>query len=223
MVAPKKRQIRHNRDNHLRIKNGMIRRHAIACGAKGVASLVYESYRACLKEEIKEWMRKVLTYTEHARRMTVKVKDLENVLTLKSYRVPHITGTSAFGSLEEIKKSNAEGFFLAVGPFQDLVREIGGDMKVDMRYSEKFMLVFQHVIEVAMNHHLTLTVALTSFKGAKAIKVTHFQMAHAIISGTYNHTAPHDMVSYVSEAIKIRNARGRATKATAAKKARSKK
>jgi histone H4 len=218
MVAPKKR---HNRDNHLRIKRGMIRRHAIACGAKGVAGLVYDQYRGCLKEEIEEWMRKVLTYAEHARRKTVKVKDLEHVLTLKSYRVPHITGTSAFGSLEEIKKSNAEGFFLAVSPFQDLVREIGGDMKVDMRYSEKFMLVFQHVIEVVMNHHLTLAVALTAFKGAKVVGKTHFKMAHTIISGTYNHTAPHDMVSY--EAIKIRNTRGRATKATAAKKVRSKK
>ncbi len=77
------RKIRHRkvlRDNIQGVTKGAIQRLAHVAGVKRVSGVVYEEIRGVLKVYLEKVLKSAILYTEHSRRRTVSVEDVEAAL-----------------------------------------------------------------------------------------------------------------------------------------------
>ena len=162
------------RDNIQGVTKGAIQRLAHVAGVKRISGLVYEEIRGVLKVYLENVLRNAILYTEHSRRRTVSVEDVEAALnrhetsggairgkpkakpcpkhgygfSLGMGRKPHrfLPGTVA---LRKIRYYQKQSSCLHIGmlPFQRLVREIAQDYKTDLRFSKEAVTLLQYAAE----------------------------------------------------------------------------
>ena len=162
------------RDNIQGVTKGAIQRLAHVAGVKRISGLVYEEIRGVLKVYLENVLRNAILYTEHSRRRTVSVEDVEAALNRHepsggairgkpkakpcpkhgygfSFGVgqkPHrfLPGTVA---IRKIRFYQRQSRCLHIGmlPFQRLVREIGQDYKTDLRFSKEAVILLQYAAE----------------------------------------------------------------------------
>jgi histone H3/H4/ubiquitin len=162
------------RDNIQGVTKGAIQRLAHVAGVKRISGLVYEEIRGVLKVYLENVLKNAILYTEHSRRKTVSVEDVEAALNRHepsggvirgkpkakpcpkhgygfSFGVgqkPHrfLPGTVA---IRKIRFYQRQSRCLHIGmlPFQRLVREIGQDYKTDLRFSKEAVILLQYAAE----------------------------------------------------------------------------
>lgn len=162
------------RDNIQGVTKGAIQRLAQVAGVKRISGLVYEEIRGVLKVYLENVLKNAILYTEHSRRKTVSVEDVEAALNRHepsggvirgkpkakpcpkhgygfSFGVgqkPHrfLPGTVA---IRKIRFYQRQSRCLHIGmlPFQRLVREIGQDYKTDLRFSKEALILLQYAAE----------------------------------------------------------------------------
>jgi len=162
------------RDNIQGVTKGAIQRLAHVAGVKRISGLVYEEIRGVLKVYLEHVLRNAILYTEHSRRRTVSVEDVEAALNRHEPSGGAIRGKSkakpcpkhgygfSFGmgqkphrflpgtvALRKIRFYQKQSSCLHIGmlPFQRLVREIGQDYRTDLRFSKEAMTLLQYAAE----------------------------------------------------------------------------
>ncbi len=162
------------RDNIQGVTKGAIQRLAHVAGVKRISGLVYEEIRGVLKVYLENVLRNAILYTEHSRRRTVSVEDVEAALNRHEPSGGAIRGKPkakpcpkhgygfSFGmgqkphrflpgtvALRKIRFYQKQSSCLHIGmlPFQRLIREIGQDYKTDLRFSKEAMTLLQYAAE----------------------------------------------------------------------------
>ena len=162
------------RDNIQGVTKGAIQRLAHVAGVKRISGLVYEEIRGVLKVYLENVLRNAILYTEHSRRRTVSVEDVEAALNRHEPSGGAIRGKPkakpcpkhgygfSFGmgqkphrflpgtvALRKIRFYQKQSSCLHIGmlPFQRLVREIGQDYKTDLRFSKEAVTLLQYAAE----------------------------------------------------------------------------
>ena len=162
------------RDNIQGVTKGAIQRLAHVAGVKRISGLVYEEIRGVLKVYLENVLRNAILYTEHSRRRTVSVEDVEAALNRHEPSGGAIRGKPkakpcpkhgygfSFGmgqkphrflpgtvALRKIRYYQKQSSCLHIGmlPFQRLVREIGQDYKTDLRFSKEAVTLLQYAAE----------------------------------------------------------------------------
>jgi ubiquitin-large subunit ribosomal protein L40e len=162
------------RDNIQGVTKGAIQRLAQVAGVKRISGLVYEEIRGVLKVYLENVLRNAILYTEHSRRRTVSVEDVEAALNRHESSGGAIRGKPkakpcpkhgygfSFGmgqkphrflpgtvALRKIRFYQKQSSCLHIGmlPFQRLIREIGQDYKTDLRFSKEAMTLLQYAAE----------------------------------------------------------------------------
>ena len=162
------------RDNIQGVTKGAIQRLAHVAGVKRISGLVYEEIRGVLKVYLENVLKNAILYTEHSRRRTVSVEDVEAALNRhtpsggvihgkpKAKRCPTHGYGFSFGmgqkphrflpgtvALRKIRFYQKQSSCLHIGmlPFQRLIREIGQDYKTDLRFSKEAMTLLQYAAE----------------------------------------------------------------------------
>lgn len=162
------------RDNIQGVTKGAIQRLAHVAGVKRISGLVYEEIRGVLKVYLENVLRNAILYTEHSRRRTVSVEDVEAALNRHETSGGAIRGKPkakpcpkhgygfSFGmgqkphrflpgtvALRKIRFYQKQSSCLHIGmlPFQRLVREIGQDYKTDLRFSKEAVALLQYAAE----------------------------------------------------------------------------
>ena len=162
------------RDNIQGVTKGAIQRLAHVAGVKRISGLVYEEIRGVLKVYLENVLRNAILYTEHSRRRTVSVEDVEAALNRHETSGGAIRGKPkakpcpkhgygfSFGmgqkphrflpgtvALRKIRFYQKQSSCLHIGmlPFQRLVREIGQDYKTDLRFSKEAVTLLQYAAE----------------------------------------------------------------------------
>ena len=162
------------RDNIQGVTKGAIQRLAHVAGVKRISGLVYEEIRGVLKVYLENVLRNAILYTEHSRRRTVSVEDVEAALNRHEPSGGAIRGKPkakpcpkhgygfSFGmgqkphrflpgtvALRKIRYYQKQSSCLHIGmlPFQRLIREIGQDYKTDLRFSKEAMTLLQYAAE----------------------------------------------------------------------------
>ena len=162
------------RDNIQGVTKGAIQRLAQVAGVKRISGLVYEEIRGVLKVYLENVLRNAILYTEHSRRKTVSVEDVEAALNRHEPSGGAIRGKPkakpcpkhgygfSFGmgqkphrflpgtvALRKIRFYQKQSSCLHIGmlPFQRLIREIGQDYKTDLRFSKEAMTLLQYAAE----------------------------------------------------------------------------
>lgn len=162
--APRRRKVL--RDNISGITKPGITRLARAGGVKRIELYVYEEIRGVLKLHLENLIRDAVTFTEHDRRKTVSVSDVRKAakrmgICLSAADVDkckarpgkggkHAKGKKAHKfnpgtvALQEIRYyQKTSCLLLPKLPFSRLVREIGQDFKVNLRFSADALNLFQ--------------------------------------------------------------------------------
>ena len=163
------------RDNIQGVTKGAIQRLAHVAGVKRISGLVYEEIRGVLKVYLENVLKNAILYTEHSRRRTVSVEDVEAALNRHepsggvirgkpkakpcpkhgygfSFGVgqkPHrfLPGTVA---LRKIRFYQKQSSCLHIGmlPFQRLIREIAQNyVSWPIRFSKEAMTLLQYAAE----------------------------------------------------------------------------
>ena len=162
------------RDNIQGVTKGAIQRLAHVAGVKRISGLVYEEIRGVLKVYLENVLRNAILYTEHSRRRTVSVEDVEAALNRHETSGGAIRGKPkakpcpkhgygfSFGmgqkphrflpgtvALRKIRFYQKQSSCLHIGmlPFQRLVREIAQDYKTDLRFSKEAVTLLQYAAE----------------------------------------------------------------------------
>jgi histone H3/H4/ubiquitin len=162
------------RDNIQGVTKGAIQRLAHVAGVKRISGLVYEEIRGVLKVYLENVLKNAILYTEHSRRRTVSVEDVEAALNRHEPSGGAIRGKPkakpcpkhgygfSFGmgqkphrflpgtvALRKIRFYQKQSSCLHIGmlPFQRLIREIGQDYKTDLRFSKEAMTLLQYAAE----------------------------------------------------------------------------
>ena len=162
------------RDNIQGVTKGAIQRLAHVAGVKRISGLVYEEIRGVLKVYLENVLRNAILYTNHSRRKTVSVEDVEAALNRHEPSGGAIRGKPkakpcpkhgygfSFGmgqkphrflpgtvALRKIRFYQKQSSCLHIGmlPFQRLVREIGQDYKTDLRFSKEAVTLLQYAAE----------------------------------------------------------------------------
>lgn len=162
------------RDNIQGVTKGAIQRLAHVAGVKRISGLVYEEIRGVLKVYLENVLKNAILYTEHSRRRTVSVEDVEAALNRHETSGGAIRGKPkakpcpkhgygfSFGmgqkphrflpgtvALRKIRFYQKQSSCLHIGmlPFQRLVREIGQDYKTDLRFSKEAVTLLQYAAE----------------------------------------------------------------------------
>ena len=162
------------RDNIQGVTKGAIQRLAHVAGVKRISGLVYEEIRGVLKVYLENVLKNAILYTEHSRRRTVSVEDVEAALNRHEPSGGAIRGKPkakpcpkhgygfSFGmgqkphrflpgtvALRKIRFYQKQSSCLHIGmlPFQRLVREIGQDYKTDLRFSKEAVTLLQYAAE----------------------------------------------------------------------------
>ena len=162
------------RDNIQGVTKGAIQRLAQVAGVKRISGLVYEEIRGVLKVYLENVLKNAILYTEHSRRRTVSVEDVEAALNRHEPSGGAIRGKPkakpcpkhgygfSFGmgqkphrflpgtvALRKIRFYQKQSSCLHIGmlPFQRLVREIGQDYKTDLRFSKEAVTLLQYAAE----------------------------------------------------------------------------
>ena len=162
------------RDNIQGVTKGAIQRLAQVAGVKRISGLVYEEIRGVLKVYLENVLKNAILYTEHSRRKTVSVEDVEAALNRHEPSGGAIRGKPkakpcpkhgygfSFGmgqkphrflpgtvALRKIRFYQKQSSCLHIGmlPFQRLIREIGQDYKTDLRFSKEAMTLLQYAAE----------------------------------------------------------------------------
>lgn len=162
------------RDNIQGVTKGAIQRLAQVAGVKRISGLVYEEIRGVLKVYLENVLKNAILYTEHSRRRTVSVEDVEAALNRHEPSGGAIRGKPkakpcpkhgygfSFGmgqkphrflpgtvALRKIRFYQKQSSCLHIGmlPFQRLIREIGQDYKTDLRFSKEAMTLLQYAAE----------------------------------------------------------------------------
>ena len=162
------------RDNIQGVTKGAIQRLAHVAGVKRISGLVYEEIRGVLKVYLENVLKNAILYTEHSRRRTVSVEDVEAALNRHEPSGGAIRGKPkakpcpkhgygfSFGmgqkphrflpgtvALRKIRFYQKQSSCLHIGmlPFQRLVREIGQDYKTDLRFSKEAVILLQYAAE----------------------------------------------------------------------------
>ena len=162
------------RDNIQGVTKGAIQRLAHVAGVKRISGLVYEEIRGVLKVYLENVLRNAILYTEHSRRRTVSVEDVEAALNRHETSGGAIRGKPkakpcpkhgygfSFGmgqkphrflpgtvALRKIRYYQKQSSCLHIGmlPFQRLVREIAQDYKTDLRFSKEAVTLLQYAAE----------------------------------------------------------------------------
>ena len=162
------------RDNIQGVTKGAIQRLAHVAGVKRISGLVYEEIRGVLKVYLENVLKNAILYTEHSRRRTVSVEDVEAALNRHEPSGGAIRGKPkakpcrkhgygfSFGmgqkphrflpgtvALRKIRYYQKQSSCLHIGmlPFQRLVREIGQDYKTDLRFSKEAVTLLQYAAE----------------------------------------------------------------------------
>ena len=173
----KPRKIRHRkvlRDNIQGVTKGAIQRLAQVAGVKRISGLVYEEIRGVLKVYLENVLKNAILYTEHSRRRTVSVEDVEAALNRHEPSGGAIRGKPkakpcpkhgygfSFGmgqkphrflpgtvALRKIRYYQKQSSCLHIGmlPFQRLVREIAQEYKTDLRFSKEAVTLLQYAAE----------------------------------------------------------------------------
>ena len=162
------------RDNIQGDTKGAIQRLAQVAGVKRISGLVYEEIRGVFKVYLENVLQNAILYTEHSRRRTVSVGDVEAALNRHepsggvirgkpkakpcpkhgygfSFGVgqkPHryLPGTVAIRKIRFYQKQ-AGCLHIGMLPFERLVREIGQDHKTDLRFSKEAITLLQYAAE----------------------------------------------------------------------------
>ena len=162
------------RDNIQGVTKGAIQRLAQVAGVKRISGLVYEEIRGVFKVYLENVLQNAILYTEHSRRRTVSVGDVEAALNRHepsggvirgkpkakpcpkhgygfSFGVgqkPHryLPGTVAIRKIRFYQKQ-AGCLHIGMLPFERLVREIGQDHKTDLRFSKEAITLLQYAAE----------------------------------------------------------------------------
>ena len=162
------------RDNIQGVTKGAIQRLAQVAGVKRISGLVYEEIRGVFKVYLENVLKNAILYTEHSRRKTVSVEDVEAALNRHEpsggvirgkpkakpcpkhgYRFsfgvgqkPHrfLPGTVAIRKIRFYQKQSS-CLHIGMLPFQRLIREIGQDYKTDLRFSKEAMTLLQYAAE----------------------------------------------------------------------------
>ena len=162
------------RDNIQGVTKGAIQRLAQVAGVKRISGLVYEEIRGVFKVYLENVLRNAILYTEHSRRRTVSVEDVEAALNRHESSGGAIRGKPkakpcpkhgygfSFGmgqkphrflpgtvALRKIRFYQKQAGCLHIGmlPFERLVREIGQDHKTDLRFSKEAITLLQYAAE----------------------------------------------------------------------------
>ena len=162
------------RDNIQGVTKGAIQRLAHVAGVKRISGLVYEEIRGVLKVYLENVLRNAILYTNHSRRKTVSVEDVEAALNRHEPSGGAIRGKPkakpcpkhgygfSFGmgqkphrflpgtvALRKIRFYQKQSSCLHIGmlPFQRLVREIAQDYKTDLRFSKEAVTLLQYAAE----------------------------------------------------------------------------
>ena len=162
------------RDNIQGVTKGAIQRLAQVAGVKRISGLVYEEIRGVFKVYLENVLQNAILYTEHSRRRTVSVGDVEAALNRHEPSGGAIRGKPkakpcpkhgygfSFGmgqkphrflpgtvALRKIRFYQKQSSCLHIGmlPFQRLIREIGQDYKTDLRFSKEAMTLLQYAAE----------------------------------------------------------------------------
>ena len=162
------------RDNIQGVTKGAIQRLAQVAGVKRISGLVYEEIRGVFKVYLENVLKNAILYTEHSRRRTVSVEDVEAALNRhepsggvirgkpKAKPCPKHGYGFSFGvgqkprrflpgtvAIRKIRFYQKQSGCLHIGmlPFQRLIREIGQDYKTDLRFSKEAMTLLQYAAE----------------------------------------------------------------------------
>ena len=162
------------RDNIQGVTKGAIQRLAHVAGVKRISGLVYEEIRGVLKVYLENVLKNAILYTNHSRRKTVSVEDVEAALNRHEPSGGAIRGKPkakpcpkhgygfSFGmgqkphrflpgtvALRKIRFYQKQSSCLHIGmlPFQRLVREIAQDYKTDLRFSKEAVTLLQYAAE----------------------------------------------------------------------------
>lgn len=162
------------RDNIQGVTKGAIQRLAHVAGVKRISGLVYEEIRGVLKVYLENVLRNAILYTNHSRRKTVSVEDVEAALNRhepsggairgkpKAKACPKHGYGFSFGmgqkphrflpgtvALRKIRYYQKQSSCLHIGmlPFQRLVREIAQEYKTDLRFSKEAVTLLQYAAE----------------------------------------------------------------------------
>lgn len=184
-------------DNIQGITKNALQRLAYKAGVKMMSGLMYEELRGVMRMFLENKLRGAIAVTEHHGRKTVMRGDL--VASTKGNAILNYQGDSKFvgGAKGGIQKPyrfhpgtvalrKIRGFQKSVmyliqrAPFQRLVREIGQDFKLNLRYDSLFMDALQTLTEAYLVDLLKDTNLLAIHAHRTTIQPRDLQLARRI-------------------------------------------
>jgi histone H3 len=197
------------RDSIQGITKPALERICRTAGIKRISGLCYEDMRGILKVFMENMLRVAVAHTEQVRRKTVELPDLQVAMSIAGLYLGagiNANTSSTYSRVKKRKKAvkeggekahrfkpgtvalrdiryyqkNSDSLRIPKLNFSRLTREIGQDLKEDLRFSKDFLETFQVVVE---NYLVTLMEAANLsaiHAGRTTVKPTDIQLVRTI-------------------------------------------